>query len=328
MKRTLALVNYFAAATLVMMSLSSPARAGTIYLDNGIVIDRYPATNTPSAPALFVNSPGGIEDLAVTIYDTNVTATSPVLLAAYDGAGLSGEGIYAFSPAGVSSLFASVADPIGLAVGPTGDVYVGADGGTTIEELSPTGSFLKNIATTGVDVESLVVDSAGDIFDADGSGYVMEFLAGGGAPTKYSSTPLSGGNTFGIAVDPAGSVFVTYDNSLSTGGIDEISSTGALTNNYLGTILPEDVAYDQQSGNLYMSYLNSSNGVGGGIDVFVGESETPTSFATVSSGLPGAIADVAPEPGSIVLLGGGLVLTLVLHFRRVRRLAQAAPDQA
>jgi photosystem II stability/assembly factor-like uncharacterized protein len=325
MKRALVSLNCFAAATLVMMSLSSAATAGTIYLDNSIGIYQYPATGGLGTSALLASSPGGIEDLAFTSSDMIVGGD--VLLGAYDGTGLSGAGIYAYSQAGAFSLFASVVDPVGLAVGPGGNVYVGANGGTTIEELSPTGAFVKNIAT-GVDVQSLAVDLAGDIFEADGSGYVMEIPAGGGSPTKYSLTPLSGGNNFGTAVDLAGNVFVTYDNSLSTGGIDEISSTGALSNIYLGSILPEDVAYDPQSGNLYMSYLDSSDAPGGGIDVFVGESATPTSFATFSSGFPGAIADGTPEPGSILLLGGGLLLTSLLHFRRVRRLAQAARGRA
>jgi hypothetical protein len=326
MKRAFVLLNCFAAATLVMMSLSSAAMAGTIYLDNSIGLYQYSATDGPGTPGLLASSPGGIEDLAFTSADTIVG--SDVLLGAYDGTGLSGAGIYAYSQAGVLSPFnLTVGDPVGLAVGQGGNVYVGANGGTTIEELSSTGAFIKNIAT-GVDVQSLAVDLAGDIFEADGSGYVMEIPAGGGSPTKYSSTPLSGGSNFGTAVDLAGNVFVTYDNSLSTGGIDEISSTGALSNIYLGSILPEDVAFDPQSGNLYMSYLDSSDAPGGGIDVFVGESATPTSFATFSSGFPGAITDGTPEPGSILLFGGGLGLTSLLHFRRVRRLAHAARGRA
>jgi hypothetical protein len=143
-----------------------------------------------------------------------------------------------------------------------------------------------------------------------------------------------------MTIDNAGDLFVTYVSVCGVnpcGGIDEITPNGTVDNFYstdippggvAADVIPMGIAYDPETGNLYMSYADFDNSSLGGIEVFDGESSTPNDFATVSSGFPDQIVDVTPEPGSILLLGGGLLLTSLLYFRRAHRPAQASRDQA
>ena len=81
------------------------------------------------------------------------------------------------------------------------------------------------------------------------------------------------------------------------------------------------LAWDSQSNQLFMSYANS--GPGGGVETFSAGSggtlsSTPASFVTISNGSLYAIAYQAPEPGTPLMLAGGLIAIGLFRFRRAR----------
>lgn len=334
MKRSLLFSHRFAAATLATLYLSSAASAGVIYLDNdtGANINQY---IPPSGTATILSSSLGTEvtGMAVSYNDTNVVAPYVILVADYGGGSDPNGEIYAYSPGGSRSIFNStVTNPTGIAVDQYGNVYVGANGGAELEELSSTG-VVDATLQTGLAIQSLAVNAAGDVFEAQ-SGKVTELVGG-----TWSSPALTGGTNLGMAFDYDGDLFVTYANSSIGGGIDEINAAGNLSVLYSSTtVLPTGVAYDPENGTLYMSYSNSFEGSGGGgivsFDIGAGGTFTTslaaTTFATVpsGSGSPDAILYAAPEPGSLLLSICGLISIGLFHFRRVRRPVRAESGRA
>ena len=337
MKRALVSLKCIAAVTLGVLASPSATRAGILLLDNGIGVYAYGATVTPGTASTFSSTPETrVVSMATTIFDTSsATASFPyVVLAASDPITVGG-GIYAYGPGGaVPTVFntTTINNPLGLAVGSTGDVYTGANNGTAIEELSPVGAVLTaNIVTSsdvgfGDDFIALAVDGAGDVFAVDNTtGNVNEYFAGGGSQIYNNPLQiLDGGGNDGIAFDAAGDLFVTFQNGMNTGGIDIISPTGNISQ--FGAplnVLPTDLSYDTDSGNLYMSYKSSSQGSGGGIDVFAagpnGTVSTTESLFATSAGQPLALTSLAPEPGTWLLLGGGLLALSLRRFRPARR---------
>ncbi len=127
-----------------------------------------------------------------------------------------------------------------------------------------------------------------------------------------------------MTFDGAGDLFVSYQDGLTSGGIDEITPNGTLTQFYTtSTALPESLTYGGP-GDLYMSYQTSSNGSGGGILMFsdgVGgtlSAATVSTFETFTQGSLYALADETPEPGTYLLFAGGLALIYLFRSRLVR----------
>jgi hypothetical protein len=321
-----------AVIALALASLSSVARADVIYLDNHISITGYSTSTGASSPPLSSAAGSSVMSMA---FATSGTPTQYTLLTADESGGIS-----AYTLNGVKSTFGSVANPLGLAIGPNGYVYVGANNGTTIEQLTASGTFIKNIAT-GVQEQSIAVDAYGNVFEADDcygnncTESVVEYYASGGSAV-YGSAQVDGGNgdnMYGMAFDSSGDLFVTYQaTSAIGGGIDEIKANGTLTQFYAATttlasptlpVKPDSLAYDPSSGDLYMSYANS-NGVGGGILMFSDgtggtlSGGTVSTFETFASGSLNAIAFEAPEPGTWLLFVAGLILTYLLRSRLIR----------
>ena len=330
MRRAIVLINRFAVAALAVLLLAPTAWGGQIYLDNNVDIYGYtpagvPPGNTPSyffgpdhtPPTSSLANTGGVTGMAFTSHD----GAAPVLLVANLGLinGNSG-GIEAYSEAGADlGAFnaASIYNPVGLAVDANGNVYTGAANGSTLEKVSPTGAGTPTVIASNLGIQALAVYGAGTVFGA-GGGTATEYV--GGSQT-YS---LDGGSNLGIAFDSAGYLFVTYQlgGFSGGGGIDEFSPTGTKIADVTTTLIPTGLAYDPESGNFYMSYVNL-NGIGGGIEKYSdgagGTLGAGSLFATVNAGQPDAIADLTPEPGSFLLSGCGLISVLLFHFRRFRR---------
>jgi hypothetical protein len=123
------------------------------------------------------------------------------------------------APNGVTATIAgsgvnALSSPTGVAVDSSGDVWVADKGNNRVEEFDPSGTFVKQIASPGV--QALAIDKAGDIYAAgnDGSGFrVAVYLPSGNQLTEFGlhtigSSELGIVNTLAIDQE-TGLVYVT-----------------------------------------------------------------------------------------------------------------------
>ena len=322
MKR-LILLKFLALGGLIVLVHPSLAPASLIFLDDGININTYTQPSGSSMVFTNKNVGNGVLSMLFTLNDVLLTAPA------------GGNDIYGYSGAGGSpSVFAAVANPYGLAMDASGNVYVGANGGTSIEEFTnntengTTSIVAGNETTLGgsanVQVESLAINPNGVLYEADDySNNVINIVTSGGV-TPFVT--LGNGGNYSMALDYAGDLFVTFQTGFGSGGVYKITASGAISSFFTtSTVLPTGLAFDSETGELYMSYENSS-GSGGGIDYFSSlalatQSATPSLFATDSTpgSQPFAIAVLVPEPGSIMLFAGGLLAISLFRYRRARR---------
>jgi hypothetical protein len=161
----------------------------------------------------------------------------------------------------------------------------------------------------------LAIDSSGNLYESDPTG-VFEFAAGTGAVTEIVSGANFGN---GLAIDSAGDIFVT-EPTLSGGSIAEITP-GATSAKIVAAlaVIPEDLAYDPGTGNLYFTYENIG-GTTGGVDVLASGASAPNSPPFATLGLPpSGLAIATPEPGSLMLLLAGLLCLSRLNRRVVHQ---------
>ena len=227
-----------------------------------------------------------------------------------------------FPLAGGAPTVFSVANPMGLAIGPNGTVYTGADYGSTLEEITP--NCAMNCTTTlgtNLGIQSLAVNAAGDVFSAGGNGTVTELI--GGSETLI----LDEDANFGLAFDSAGDLFATWQQPFSVGGgIEEFNPAGTKIANIATTYLPTGVVYDPNSGTVFMSYSKSLNDTGGGIEEYQENLMDVITSAGSSlyvdlgtTGQPDAIAVIVPEPSSFLLAGLALLPIALFQVRRMRK---------
>jgi len=329
MEQLTGIFKNFLAAILVIASLPSLTWASNILVDdNNKIYSYYVPATIPATGTVFSSSGGSqVTGMAVTYSDTAIP-TSPfeVLVAA-------GTSVYAYSSVAAQSTFIAGVNPVGLAVDSYGNVYT-AVGGTTIDEFAPTGGSTpaKTIATApnGYQVDSILADGAGDLYVAEENinnssiNSITEYLVSGA--TRSIAQDLSGDNLAGMAFDGSGNLFVTYQNINSnpdgtfSGGIFEITPGGQQSTFYSSTSIdPTSLGFDY-AGDLYLLFINSALGNTGGIDVFTSQAPgtQPGSFAT---GLyqPAGFVQLAPEPGTTMLLTGGLIGLVVLQRSRRSR---------
>ena len=140
----------------------------------------------------------------------------------------------------------------GATVDAEGNVYVPADGGERIGEISPGGKY-NNFLSFDVDevVSGIAVDVSGSIFAADAiHGEIYELPSNYGAPRLVASgfeEPL------GIAVDNKGFIYVADLNGNQITKIPLAGGKSLLIGN--GLFVPTGVAVDT-SGNVFVSCAN------------------------------------------------------------------------
>ncbi len=107
---------------------------------------------------------------------------------------------------GVVEEINGLSEPEGVAIGPTGNVWVADTGVGKIEEFEPNGMLLKEIVSKGV--QAVALDGSGDVFASiGGSGFepnVIEFSSSGTKLAEFGKGLLSEssfGSPNGIAVD-------------------------------------------------------------------------------------------------------------------------------
>jgi sugar lactone lactonase YvrE len=322
----------FTTAILAATCLCSSAFGDYIFTDDGAAVYRFSSSGGSSTT--FSNVPGtGVKGMAVTNFDPVGVTT---VLAAAGG----NNAIYAYSQSGVQSVFANntntndiganLTGVIGIAVDPSGDVFVGANSGTEIQEFGPTGAFDATIVTSGLNVNSLAINAAGQLFEADNTSHqINEYTVSSGGTlinsSVYADLSATGNAQFyGMAFDTTGNLYVSYWSGPNTGGIYEIApGGGTLTSStvpfYSGSGKPAALSYNADLGTLYMSYVVGSTNAGG-LDVFspnstpgTGLNATPVNLST-SLDHPYGLVAATPEPGTWLLFAGG-ILSLIL-FRK------------
>ena len=254
MKRhSISSVGYLTVGTLAALSFASVASAGALYVYDGNNIFKYGVPAGSSTNSTFSST-------ALTPDDGIAFSPSDVLYAAISS------GIYSYSPSGVASLYAAAANPTGIAIDSNGDVFTGATVGTNtvLEEFLPNDLTHPTVLTPGAIVDSLTIDSNGNLFEADDTGIVYEYkngTSGLGPATALNLSHLPGNNYFGILVDNSGNVYVSYQSTTSLGGgIDEITASGSVVPfvTYAGTSVqtdtsPEGLAYDPSTNSIFMT---------------------------------------------------------------------------
>jgi sugar lactone lactonase YvrE len=277
------------------------------------------------------------------------------------------------SPAGVVTTVAGIAGTSGSTDGPvatalfsgiggvafdsSGDVYVADSGNYTIRKVS--GGVVSTLAglagtrgdTDGTgsaarlyDPQNLAVDSAGNIYVADGMGNVVRKITPAGVVTTIAGSGASGSadgtgtaaqfnNPTGIAVDALGNVYVA-DN-----GNDEIrivTPAGAVTTlaGHAGTAGSTDGTGSAASFSAPAGLCVDSSG-----NVYVADSGnstirkvTPSGFVTTVAGLAGATENIDglssnarfDTPGDITIDSSGVAYVADALNDTIRRLVPGA----
>ncbi len=236
---------------------------------------------------------GDSTDLGST--SSSLGAISPITTVAGDGA------LDTLGDGGPATT-AAIAGPGGVAVDPSGDLFIADTGNNRVRMVSPQGVI--TIVTANVNGPTgLAVDARGDLFIADtGDNRVLEVyidpatgaispasvigvVAGTGTP-GYSgdggpATAAALNRPTGVAVDAEGDLFIA-DNG--NNAIREVSPSGVITTVQAGIASPSGIAVDAL-GNLYLTQS------GGGVVTEVTAAGTRSTFASGFSSTGGVAVD-------------------------------------
>jgi len=123
--------------------------------------------------------------------------------------------------------------PTGVAIAPSGDVYVVDQLNYRVQEFNPTGGFVNQFGGFGTgdgqffNPTGLGIDPAGNVYVADtGNNRVQKFTPGGTFITKWGTTGMGNSqfrSPFDVAVAPSGDVYVTDG---VNGRIQHFTNTG------------------------------------------------------------------------------------------------------
>jgi streptogramin lyase len=189
--------------------------------------------------------------------------------------------------------------PYGVAIDAAGNAWIANESGTTVSELSTTGSLLASPTAIGlVGPQGIAVDPSGNVWVANTAGNsVVRFTIAAGLVSGNSSF-TAGGITAptAIAMDSAGNAFVSNFNGNS---VTKLTSAGAAASGSPFTAgglitLPSSLALDS-SGNVFVS---SSNGTAVKLTNAGAYVSTLTDKA-----LQGSLA-IAVDPANRVFLSG------------------------
>jgi sugar lactone lactonase YvrE len=170
----------------------------------------------------------------------------------------SGDGVVADVPAGrlAFTIGSGMADPFGVAVDNSGDVYVSDYVNSDVVKIPANGGPQSTVSVGGglANPEGLAVDAKGDLFIADtGNNRVVEVSSGGGSQTTVG---IGLNAPTGVAVDAEGDVFIA---DFGGGVVVKVPAGGGpQTTVGSGFSYPDGVAVDT-SGDVYVSDQGQSS---------------------------------------------------------------------
>lgn len=228
--------------------------------------------------------------------------------------------------------------PAGIALDPSGDIYVADNGGTTVQRFTPNPSDASltvsgTIQFTGAasNLNGLARTATGNLLvsAANGSG-VYRYDSTSGQST-FNSSPIANGQV-AIAADGTvavgGVVFSSYVSLLNTSGTQ--NGLVLIDNAYLpqpalaytsaDVTSPQGVAFNG-AGNLIIAAMGRTNPFSaddnyqsnGGIFVFDSTGTTLLRSLVNTTPYTGVIVSPVPEPSTILLLGGGFLAAGVVR---------------
>jgi streptogramin lyase len=146
-------------------------------------------------------------------------------------------------------------DPHGIAVDANGDVWVSDSGNNRVQELAPSGVYIKQFGATGIEPGQLeeptgiAVDRSGNVWVSSSRYYrVEEFTSSGAYIRMLGNSPSSAAGMFevprGIAIDAQGDVWVADERA---DRVQEFSSSGQYLSSFGSSAVfsaPTSVAID------------------------------------------------------------------------------------
>jgi len=239
----------------------------------------------------------------------------------------------------VTPFLAGPGDVDEMALDSSKNLYVSDNGSNVIYKITP-GGILTTFASGFNDAEGLVFDSSGNLFVANGPSEIDKITPGGTVSTFV--TIASGGGFQDLKIDSGGNLYLA-----STGdqAIYKITPGGAVSTFASGLNFPTGLVFDS-SGNLYVYDSGTIDKItpGGVVTPFVsgftvnnvydltidaaGDIYAPDTGGIIWEITPGGVAtefsdpgDIAenliyvPEPGTLVLVPGGLGLLIFIRRR-------------
>jgi sugar lactone lactonase YvrE len=181
---------------------------GTLHVVVGIGRAGYGGDGGPASEAE-LNTPGGIAvapDGTIYVADTSnnrVRAISPSGTITT----VAGNGQFGIGPSGQPAVDAKIAQPLAVALGPEGQLYVADSSGI---QMVSTDGILTTVAISGpavgtISPAALAVDGAGNLYVADSSSKQLVELSPGGQVLQVWVAYVTEG---GLAIAPDGSVLV------------------------------------------------------------------------------------------------------------------------
>ena len=143
--------------------------------------------------------------------------------------------------------------PIGMAIDPSGNLYVTNESSNNVSKISSTGVVTANWAPTGQFPMGITIDPYGNLYVVNGSSNTISKITPAGVSTiNWASTGLSPRE---IAIDASGNLYVTNNAEAS---ITKITPAGVSTINWASTASsPYAIAIDA-SGNIYATSYDSN----------------------------------------------------------------------
>ena len=124
------------------------------------------------------------------------------------------KGIARVTPSGVATSYSCCNDPEGIAVAPSGNIWVADYGAFDVVELSPSGALLThvNTASAGNSPKGIAIDGAGNVWTANYFGNSLTALASDAtvrSPSGGFGLDASLHEPYGIAIDASGDLWLS-----------------------------------------------------------------------------------------------------------------------